>query len=167
MRRRRPRRRARGDRGGGRQCEGRDRDGAPGRGEGGSGAGTRGGGRLRAPGRGRPAASRVTEVLAVGVMSGTSLDGVSTALVRLTEAPLDARLVAFHQDAYAAPERAQIIETIARGGGRTLCRGGARTAGPGQGPAPRRGVRGVARPDRLARAGSRQLAARGPGCDRP
>src|SRR6266851_984828 len=120
MRRRRPRRRARGDRGGGRQCEGRDRDGAPGRGEGGSGAGTRGGGRLRAPGRGRPAASRVTEVLAVGVMSGTSLDGVSTALVRLTEAPLDARLVAFHQDAYAAPERAQIIETIARGGAREL-----------------------------------------------
>src|SRR5712692_8192513 len=105
MRRRRPRRRTRGDRGGGRQCEGRDRDGAPGRGEGGSGAGTRGGGRLRAPGRGRPAASRVTEVLAVGVMSGT---------------PLDARLVAFHQDAYAAPERAQIIETIARGGAREL-----------------------------------------------
>src|SRR5260370_34194330 len=53
-------------------------------------------------------------------MSGTSLDGVSTALVRLTEAPLDARLVAFHQDAYATPERAQIIETIARGGAREL-----------------------------------------------
>jgi anhydro-N-acetylmuramic acid kinase len=62
----------------------------------------------------------VTELLAVGMMSGTSLDGVSTALVRLTDTPLDARLVAFHQDAYAAPERAQIIETIARGGARDL-----------------------------------------------
>src|SRR5256886_10182931 len=57
----------------------------------------------------------VTAALAVGVMSGTSLDGVSTALVRLTEQPLDAQLVAFRQDAYTAPEREQIIEAIARG----------------------------------------------------
>ncbi len=62
----------------------------------------------------------MTTALAVGVMSGTSLDGVSTALVRLTDDPLDARLVAFRQEAYAAPERAQIIEAIARGGARDL-----------------------------------------------
>ncbi len=53
-------------------------------------------------------------------MSGTSLDGVSTALVRLTDDPLDARLVAFRQDAYAAAERGQIIDAIARGGSRDL-----------------------------------------------
>ena len=58
--------------------------------------------------------------LAVGVMSGTSLDGVATALVRLTEHPLDAQLVAFHQDAYSATERGQIIDAIARGGAKDL-----------------------------------------------
>ena len=62
----------------------------------------------------------MTPTLAVGVMSGTSLDGVSTALVRLTEDPLEARLVAFRQDAYAAAERGQIIDAIARGGSRDL-----------------------------------------------
>ncbi len=62
----------------------------------------------------------MTGVRAVGVMSGTSLDGVSTALVRLTEQPLDAQLVAFRQDAYTAPERGQIIEAIARGGSQDL-----------------------------------------------
>jgi len=62
----------------------------------------------------------VTTTLAVGVMSGTSLDGVSTALVRLTDEPLDARLVAFHQDAYTVAERGQIIDAIARGGSRDL-----------------------------------------------
>src|SRR5256885_12212242 len=53
-------------------------------------------------------------------MSGTSLDGVSTALVSLTDDPLEARLVAFRQDAYAGAERGQIIEAIARGGSRDL-----------------------------------------------
>src|SRR5256884_115389 len=67
-----------------------------------------------------PEAGRVTALLAVGVMSGTSLDGVSTALVRLTDDPLDARLVAFRQEAYAAAERGQIIDAIARGGSRDL-----------------------------------------------
>jgi len=62
----------------------------------------------------------VTALLAVGVMSGTSLDGVSTALVRLTDDPLEARLVAFRQDAYAAAERGQLIDAIARGGSRDL-----------------------------------------------
>src|SRR5205823_13925074 len=70
--------------------------------------------------RGRPTAGRMTAQLAVGVMSGTSLDGVSTALVRLTDDPLEARLVAFRQDAYAGAERGQIIEAIARGGSRDL-----------------------------------------------
>lgn len=63
----------------------------------------------------------MTTALAVGVMSGTSLDGVSTALVRLADEPaLDAQLVAFRQDAYTSPERGQIIETIARGGSKDL-----------------------------------------------
>jgi anhydro-N-acetylmuramic acid kinase len=62
----------------------------------------------------------VTSTLAVGVMSGTSLDGVSTALVRLSEQPLDAQLVAFRQDAYSATERAEIVDAIARGGSRDL-----------------------------------------------
>src|SRR3989442_1515397 len=53
-------------------------------------------------------------------MSGTSLDGVSTALVRLKDDPLDAQLVAFRQDPYTTPERGQIIEAIARGGSKDL-----------------------------------------------
>ena len=64
----------------------------------------------------------MTEVLAVGLMSGTSLDGVSTALVRLT-APPDppgAKLVAFRQEPYAPPERGAIIDAMARGTPRDL-----------------------------------------------
>src|SRR5258708_10723457 len=53
-------------------------------------------------------------------MSGTSLDGVSTALVRLKDDPHDAQLVAFRQDPYTTPERGQIIEAIARGGSKDL-----------------------------------------------
>ncbi|HET7296506.1 MAG TPA: anhydro-N-acetylmuramic acid kinase [Gemmatimonadales bacterium] len=62
----------------------------------------------------------MTTTLAVGVMSGTSLDGIATALVRLTDEPLDARLVAFRQEAYGAPERGQIVDVIARGGAKDL-----------------------------------------------
>ncbi len=62
----------------------------------------------------------MTTALAVGVMSGTSLDGVSTALVRLKDDPHDAQLVAFRQDPYTTPERGQIIEAIARGGSKDL-----------------------------------------------
>jgi len=62
----------------------------------------------------------MTGVLAVGVMSGTSLDGVSTALVRLSADPDRAELVAFRQEAYAASERDAVIATIARGTARDL-----------------------------------------------
>jgi len=58
--------------------------------------------------------------LAVGVMSGTSLDGVSTALVRLSDPPPHAELVAFRVDPYSAVEREQILETISRGTAREL-----------------------------------------------
>lgn len=64
----------------------------------------------------------MSETLAVGIMSGTSLDGVSTALVGITDAPprLEVRLAAFHQEAYSAAERGQIVDTIARGSSRDL-----------------------------------------------
>lgn len=58
--------------------------------------------------------------LAVGLMSGTSLDGVSTALVRLGDAPASATLVAFRQEPYNATERGQIIDAIARGSAKDL-----------------------------------------------
>jgi anhydro-N-acetylmuramic acid kinase len=57
----------------------------------------------------------VSDALAVGLMSGTSLDGVSTALVRLVADPPAARLVAFRQERYSAAERGAIIDAIARG----------------------------------------------------
>ncbi|HLZ45058.1 MAG TPA: anhydro-N-acetylmuramic acid kinase [Gemmatimonadales bacterium] len=51
--------------------------------------------------------------LAVGVMSGTSLDGISTALVRLSDG--QAQLVAFRQESYTSAERGAIIDAMARG----------------------------------------------------
>src|SRR6267378_1212196 len=51
--------------------------------------------------------------LAVGVMSGTSLDGISAALVRLDDTAVE--LVAFRQEPYSAAERGSIIDTMARG----------------------------------------------------
>ena len=53
------------------------------------------------------------KTLAVGVMSGTSLDGISTALVRLNGNAVD--LVAFRQESYSPAERGSIIDAIARG----------------------------------------------------
>jgi len=53
-------------------------------------------------------------------MSGTSLDGVSAALVRISGSAPDVALVAFHQEPYNAGERGQIIDAIARGGARDL-----------------------------------------------
>src|SRR5437762_2845857 len=51
--------------------------------------------------------------LAVGVMSGTSLDGISTALVRLGDGKVE--LVSFRQEPYGTAERGSIIDTMARG----------------------------------------------------
>jgi len=53
--------------------------------------------------------------LAVGVMSGTSLDGISTALVRLDDGGSKVELIAFRQEPYSASERGSIIDTMARG----------------------------------------------------
>src|SRR2546421_1182999 len=53
--------------------------------------------------------------LAVGVMSGTSLDGISAALVRLRDGGGGVELVAFRQEPYSAAERGSIIDTMARG----------------------------------------------------
>ena len=60
--------------------------------------------------------------LAVGIMSGTSLDGVSTALVRIGGDPEhpEVTLVAFRQESYSSAERGAIIQAIARGGARDL-----------------------------------------------
>src|SRR6266550_4576272 len=46
-------------------------------------------------------------------MSGTSLDGISTALVRLEDDGVE--LVAFRQEPYSTSERCSIIDTMARG----------------------------------------------------
>jgi anhydro-N-acetylmuramic acid kinase len=62
----------------------------------------------------------VSDVVAVGLISGTSLDGVSTALVRLTADPPAAGLVAFRQEPYNAAERGAIIDAIARGTAKDL-----------------------------------------------
>src|SRR5437667_2307570 len=103
-----------------RQARHRDDETASGQGRGRTAA--RAGGWVRARGGRRPAARSpaVTSCLAVGVMSGTSLDGVSTALVRLSDDPLEAQLVGFRQEPYAAPERGQIVDAIARGGSKDL-----------------------------------------------
>ncbi|HEV8305905.1 MAG TPA: anhydro-N-acetylmuramic acid kinase [Gemmatimonadales bacterium] len=62
----------------------------------------------------------MTDVLAVGLMSGTSLDGVATALVRLTADPPGAALAAFRQEPYGAAERGAIVDAIARGTAKDL-----------------------------------------------
>src|SRR6266702_3880034 len=120
------RRGAPGDRRGGRERQARHRDDAAGRAAGRGRAIARRSGRVCATGRGRPTAGgrgsrpAMTSCLAIGLMSGTSLDSVSTALVRLRDDPLDAELVAFRQEPYTAAERGQIIDTIARGGSKEL-----------------------------------------------
>src|SRR6266513_950678 len=60
----------------------------------------------------------MSDALAVGVMSGTSLDGISTALVRFQDSRVE--LVAFRQEPYSSPERATIIDAIARGTAKDL-----------------------------------------------
>src|SRR5438309_1940376 len=116
-----PRGRAARDRGRGRLGQARDRDGEKGNRESRGGAPAGAGGRVRAargrrpPARDGGARPAMTSCLAVGLMSGTSLDGVSTALVRLSDDPLAAQLVAFRQEPYTAVERGAIIDAIARG----------------------------------------------------
>src|SRR2546426_12561301 len=102
-----PRGGARCDRSGRRECEAGDRDGASRGAEGGGGAPPGGGRRGRPQGGGRPAAGLavVTTALAIGLMSGTSLDGVSTALGRLKDDPPHAQPGAFRQGPYTTPER--------------------------------------------------------------
>jgi anhydro-N-acetylmuramic acid kinase len=59
--------------------------------------------------------------LAVGLMSGTSLDGVDAALVRLT-GPTHCELVRFVTRPYDAAERDAILTAIAKGGVQDLAR---------------------------------------------
>lgn len=58
-------------------------------------------------------------VLAIGLMSGTSLDGMDAALVRL-QGPGRVDLLAFHTRSYSSAERAEIVAGIETGGARTL-----------------------------------------------
>ncbi len=57
--------------------------------------------------------------LAVGLMSGTSLDGVDAALVRF-EGPTRCQLLGFETRPYSAGEREQLLAAIAAGGAREL-----------------------------------------------
>jgi anhydro-N-acetylmuramic acid kinase len=57
--------------------------------------------------------------LGVGLMSGTSLDGVDAALVRF-EGPLNCHLLHFLTRPYAKAEREQLLAAIAKGGAREL-----------------------------------------------
>ena len=57
--------------------------------------------------------------LAVGLMSGTSLDGVDAALVRLEE-PARVELVAFRSDPYDREERRHLLEVMSQGTARDL-----------------------------------------------
>lgn len=58
-------------------------------------------------------------VLAVGIMSGTSLDGVDAALVRC-ENPTHVHLLQFHTRPYSAAERSEIQAALAQGSARSL-----------------------------------------------
>lgn len=60
-------------------------------------------------------------VLAVGLMSGTSLDGMDAALVRL-DGPTRAELVAFVTRPYSVEERAELRAALGGGDARTLAR---------------------------------------------
>ena len=57
--------------------------------------------------------------LAVGLMSGTSLDGVDAALVRF-EGPTRCQLLGFETRPYSTAEREQLLAAIAAGGAREL-----------------------------------------------
>lgn len=61
----------------------------------------------------------MSEALAVGLMSGTSLDGVDAALVRI-RGPEDVDLVSFATEPYTETERSAILKTIEHGGPREV-----------------------------------------------
>src|SRR5262245_42706404 len=58
-------------------------------------------------------------VLAVGLMSGTSLDGMDAALVRC-EGPTHVQLLHFYSRPYSPTERAGILAALANGNAREL-----------------------------------------------
>ena len=60
-------------------------------------------------------------IIAVGLMSGTSLDGVDAALVRF-EGPSHCSLVSFVTRPYSTSERDQVLSAIAAGGAREFAR---------------------------------------------
>jgi anhydro-N-acetylmuramic acid kinase len=59
-------------------------------------------------------------MLAIGLMSGTSLDGVDAALVHLSGEPPAVELLAYLAVPYSADERQRILEAIERGAPREL-----------------------------------------------
>lgn len=58
-------------------------------------------------------------VLAIGIMSGTSLDGVDAALVRC-ESPTHVHLLHFHTRPYSSAERSEIQAALGQGSARAL-----------------------------------------------
>jgi anhydro-N-acetylmuramic acid kinase len=58
--------------------------------------------------------------LALGLMSGTSLDGVDAALVRFSGDRPEVELVVFHTEPYEAGFRRRVLRTIAQGGVRDV-----------------------------------------------
>lgn len=61
----------------------------------------------------------------VGLMSGTSLDGISAAVARFTPTEgerFGVELLAFHVHAYAPPQRARLLAAMTEGSAREYCR---------------------------------------------
>lgn len=61
----------------------------------------------------------------VGLMSGTSLDGISAAVVRFTPADgarLHAELLGFHVSEYSSEQRARLLSAMREGSARDYCR---------------------------------------------
>ncbi len=66
----------------------------------------------------------VNGVVYIGLMSGTSLDGISAAVVRIAESDdegIDARLIAFVETAYTAEQRARIARSLIGGTAAEYC----------------------------------------------